>query len=849
MKGSVVRAVVLPLLAVVLLAWPVGAAEAFRTWRDESGKFEVRAKFVDGDDGKVRLEKEDGKEITVPLARLCAADRAHAIRLIAALHGDDEPATDPVDEPTDAPAVKSEAPVRLRDFPPPRAASRVTKGPMAVPARLAEAKEPVGGFVADPGPVLGSPAAPAGIEIGVEDEVRHVSRVVPVDPQGVRCLVGVLRGPRYGKTEGSRIFLVDPAAGTATVVFEGTEHYDLLDHDIATGTTLLGERATKLGGLILAQRPTRLLLATGLAEGKPNIGAVRESPVKDRASVEIFDARLLSSRHAMVTFPDSAGVWDLESGRSLEAFGAAGLAVASPGGRYVAIPEGKRVVVTEPATRRTISAVHTAWAVNGMAFDPAGKELVILEPGWITVVDLVAGGEPRRFQTPEWRGPLRFVGPSLVITGAGALVDLERKAVLWEYRLPIDSGADGTEWSVVGSTMICRDGHRLLFLPVPHAAAEARRQSWQEVADPILLRPGDGVRIAVEASEGVQLDRGPFEQALAGLAQKAGWRVTADAPVTLVARFDRLDSRPTRVLDLSRAGPTNSTFEAHPLVASLEVRSPTGVAWSENVVHSSLPVVRQQPNESVEQAIRRLETPSVAPFAALTLPPTIERAEVLAGRGSSLADGAGWKDAPAGETASRHDRIVNADRALREAVANTERVRREALETIAKGRVRTPPVAPVPGPTVGREEVEGRERLVALVLGVAAVAFAAIVAMIAGMWKIFTKAGRPGIQSCIPVYGQASLFDIAGLPPWLVVIMFGPQLIRLVMLFAGQSRTPTELVLVSLSHLVNLALFASVDYGLARNFGKGVGFAAGLFFLPFVFYPILGFGKARYRPR
>jgi len=34
--------------------------------------------------------------------------------------------------------------------------------------------------------------------------------------------------------------------------------------------------------------------------------------------------------------------------------------------------------------------------------------------------------------------------------------------------------------------------------------------------------------------------------------------------------------------------------------------------------------------------------------------------------------------------------------------------------------------------------------------------------------------------------------------------------------------------------------------GLARNFGKGVGFTVGLLLLPIVFWPILAFGDARY---
>ncbi len=35
---------------------------------------------------------------------------------------------------------------------------------------------------------------------------------------------------------------------------------------------------------------------------------------------------------------------------------------------------------------------------------------------------------------------------------------------------------------------------------------------------------------------------------------------------------------------------------------------------------------------------------------------------------------------------------------------------------------------------------------------------------------------------------------------------------------------------------------------IARNFGKGIGFVFGMIFLGFIFYPILGFGSAQYRP-
>jgi arginine exporter protein ArgO len=40
----------------------------------------------------------------------------------------------------------------------------------------------------------------------------------------------------------------------------------------------------------------------------------------------------------------------------------------------------------------------------------------------------------------------------------------------------------------------------------------------------------------------------------------------------------------------------------------------------------------------------------------------------------------------------------------------------------------------------------------------------------------------------------------------------------------------------------------SVPFGIARRFGKGRLFGVGAMVLPFVFFPILGFGVARYSP-
>jgi hypothetical protein len=99
---------------------------------------------------------------------------------------------------------------------------------------------------------------------------------------------------------------------------------------------------------------------------------------------------------------------------------------------------------------------------------------------------------------------------------------------------------------------------------------------------------------------------------------------------------------------------------------------------------------------------------------------------------------------------------------------------------------------------------------------------ALVVLVVAGMWKAFVKAGQPGWAVLIPIYNMYVLLKAAGKPGWWLLLMLIP--------IVG----------------VVFAIIAVVAF--AGRFGKGGGFAVGLIFLPFIFYPILGFGDAQYSP-
>jgi len=91
---------------------------------------------------------------------------------------------------------------------------------------------------------------------------------------------------------------------------------------------------------------------------------------------------------------------------------------------------------------------------------------------------------------------------------------------------------------------------------------------------------------------------------------------------------------------------------------------------------------------------------------------------------------------------------------------------------------------------------------------------------IAGMWKVFVKAGKPGWAAIIPIYNYIVLCEIVGKPIWWFLLMLFPC---------------TSLIF--LIWVYNLV---------AKSFGKSEGFTVGLVILGPIFWPILGFGDAVY---
>jgi hypothetical protein len=90
--------------------------------------------------------------------------------------------------------------------------------------------------------------------------------------------------------------------------------------------------------------------------------------------------------------------------------------------------------------------------------------------------------------------------------------------------------------------------------------------------------------------------------------------------------------------------------------------------------------------------------------------------------------------------------------------------------------------------------------------------------IVAAMWKTFEKATQPGWACLIPFYNYYIMAKIGGVKNWWLIFI----------------------------PLVNIYIIFVIAIAVAKSFGKDTGFGIGLIFLGFIFYPILGFGDAKY---
>lgn len=107
--------------------------------------------------------------------------------------------------------------------------------------------------------------------------------------------------------------------------------------------------------------------------------------------------------------------------------------------------------------------------------------------------------------------------------------------------------------------------------------------------------------------------------------------------------------------------------------------------------------------------------------------------------------------------------------------------------------------------------------LAIIALIVMSVVYVIMVISLLGTYRLYKKAEQPGWAVMVPIYGTICLLRAGKKPEWWILLFFIP--------------------------FVNIIFAVMAVHAISKAFGKDGGFTVGLIFLPFIFFPLLGFGE------
>lgn len=634
MRPAALRAVLVVLLLSGFAAGDDDAPQRkLRLWKDASGSFQVRARLLERVDDAVRLEKADGKEITVPLAKLSQADRDYLDKLAAEAKAAAELGVAPPPERQGLRRRKpSESAGDVRPLP--------GDGPVVDPASA----RVEGRF--DPDPADPAPVADTGsVSVCPTDAYDKVSMPKPVDAACRRLLVSV---GRHVITEPNaargRIFLVDWTERRAEMVWEVPKKLELIDYDPDSGRSVHVEGMDGLG------HGGELVVAEGMASGEGKVLFRRTLPGAGKPGFQptVSWGRLVSASHLLAILDNHLVLWDLPAARvvwRVEATMTGAPPAVSPTGAATAIALDNGVAVLETATGKVLRRFDEPRARPVVAFDPTGTKLAMCEDNRFRVWDLVADTIVAEGVTTEHLGnsKLVWVGPRTFLASFGQAIDTELGMAVWQYALPQGDplSAAGRVWYAGGSL-----GCEVTALEIPHLPVGYVVGAILAGGEgSLVMGPGSAVSIAVDNRLGpaVPIDEAAIRRGIAEACGKAGWTVQEAAPVVLVARLERGAVQQLKFRD-QRAGGAITTASMQPFKADFEIRRGNELLWTRGTQNFPPFMLFLRDGESVQQAVTKLERPDPDFFSRLHLPPRIPRTDGPYQPGFSMLRDGKWSD-------------------------------------------------------------------------------------------------------------------------------------------------------------------------------------------------------------
>lgn len=602
-------------VAFALLAFTLATGSALgqevRTWKDASGKFSIKAKFVSVDKGMLTLAREDGEEVEIELKKLCDADQKYVAELA---------------KDADNPFKKTKAdPFKAKKSAMPRA-----KGAATAASSSGEAR-PVN---ADWSQVRNLVLAPEKAEWAVTVAAPEAAPTFKPRPVGVP--------PKSNFFEGCKGLFVSADGKHAAIGYTTDEPKPagvtrLVLIDLEKGKSLASITSPgKFAPLALGDDGTRLLMRReefGFGKNdRMEVWNVDGATLIKEISFFPYDNTQGGDRDikwAAFLGPDKAitlsnkgklATWDLESARAGYTLDIQGNSVPalSPDRKLLAFLTGKEVGlldVDSGAVQALAASPNTPFAA--LAFSPSGKKFAVAAidklyaydtaTGALLVEMLLTGTAPN--------GEVVWTDEDHILIHHQYLCDLTNQVKLWQYQ-----GAERA--AQVGSTtlFLVENGEQSgalvgAQLPQPSAKAELARA----MADPefFVLKPGSGVKIQVDGIADPSR-RDEVSRALAQKMDSVGAKVNPSASLEVVASTELGKQRDIAYQTFGRGFGTQN-YKVQEYISRIKFVYQGKVAW-ESSSYNIPRFVKLRNGQTMEQYLKEQEKPNYEFFSRVEIP-------------------------------------------------------------------------------------------------------------------------------------------------------------------------------------------------------------------------------------
>ena len=601
-------------------AWEARALSPMRLWSDESKQFKIRAAVLGFQGDNVQLYKEDGTEISVPIGKLSEVDQRYLEK------------------------AKAQAGPPVAPLPPLTEFSQNLGFGFSAAWNLADN---LSQLAPDPAPAFAQvPMAGVGFAkahffedlirvhpIGGSDGWTVAGTVDRMDKLPSRILWASLTSAQI-----KRVQLVPPAE-RLTAVDPGTRQILTINPDSDNGP--------------------RLTLWTADPTLEQVVGKVSWISSADgrRSSWENWAAIVGPDRVLHEWGKQKFVVWDTTANREVyridqESFFSA-RPTLSPGKRYIALPEDKRVRIIEAVNGKTLASLPVEGGSSaGVAFNTAGNKLAVLTRSQLAVWEFGSSSDPQRYRADAIGTPfsatIEWVDDNSLLVNRETLFDLDLELPVWNYKAKTwevqkDSYGERTQTVLggklcyavtVGSSSQSAFIVGAVELPGPQVKETIANLDPESLW---VIKPGHRVRIEVQCGE---FDA-QVKNALMRQIEENGWVYDATAATVIKAEMGRSEPQTVTYKPMSGGSSSTQTVTVTPYFSRMELSYNGKVAWQAGG-GSGLPgVIFMRPGESAQSQADAQQKPYPGLFSQTDIPEKIFDPTKKNGLGSSLISARG----------------------------------------------------------------------------------------------------------------------------------------------------------------------------------------------------------------